>query len=231
MICNHCQQEFTSKFNSKFCSYECRYRFQNKKIKDKNRAGKEIPTELECPHCQEKFSPNPLQVLQQRFCSKRCKSEWHKQRLREETAEQRQQIVLKCKVCDKEFNPGKTLRQNKYCSAKCRNLFPKKCYKALRTCYQYLGETKRDRAHKLLGYSPRQLQDHIQNHPNWLLVKDEDWHLDHIFPIIAFLDAGIRDVSLMCCLENLQPLAGQANMQKNDSYDPILFESWLKSQN
>ena len=91
-----------------------------------------------------------------------------------------------------------------------------------------MGEKKKDKTHKLLGYTPQQLQEHIQNHPNWNSVKDGDWHLDHIFPIIAFLEHGIKDISVICCLENLQPLSKKDNCKKNDNYDKKEFKRFLQ---
>ncbi len=68
---------------------------------------------------------------------------------------------------------------------------------------------------------------HIQAHSNWPLIKDTDWHLDHIFPVKAFVERGITDISLICCLKNLQPLSSEENMVKGDRYDSAAFEQWL----
>ena len=67
------------------------------------------------------------------------------------------------------------------------------------------------------------------SHPNWPNVKDGEWHLDHIYPIIAFVERGIKDIKMMCHLENLQPLSGRANCHKNRKYDKKEFEVWLHS--
>lgn len=81
-----------------------------------------------------------------------------------------------------------------------------------------------------LGYNWQALKDRIENHPNWEKVKDEDWHLDHIFPIKAFLDYDITDVKLINCLDNLQPLPAKENIAKKDKYDKQEFESWLQKK-
>jgi hypothetical protein len=81
----------------------------------------------------------------------------------------------------------------------------------------------------VLGYTPKQLKDRIMSHPNWESVKDEDWHLDHIFPIKAFMDRSISDLKTINSLENLRPVLALENHSKNDDYDPVLFESWLES--
>jgi hypothetical protein len=135
-----------------------------------------------------------------------------------------------CPVCGKKFSPKNTLRE-KYCSYRCRTLFSKKIYKAIRTCLLQTNEKKLDRSHRLLGYSPRDLQEHIQNYPTWKLVKDGPWHLDHIFPVVAFVEHGIKDISVICSLDNLQPLFGHDNCSKNRKYDKQEFFKWLRSKN
>ena len=54
--------------------------------------------------------------------------------------------------------------------------------------------------------------------------------MDHIFPIQAFVDYGIKDIKLINCLENLQPLNGKENCSKGDKYDVEKFEKWLESK-
>lgn len=97
----------------------------------------------------------------------------------------------------------------------------------LQACLKSLGKSKRYKAEKYLGYSTSDLKNHIMNHLNWENVKDGDWHIDHIFPIKAFLDYRIDDVKLINCLENLQPLASAVNLSKNAKYDKKEFEEWL----
>jgi hypothetical protein len=72
-----------------------------------------------------------------------------------------------------------------------------------------------------------QLREHIFAHKNWSKINNQKWHLDHIFPIKAFLDYGIKDMKLINCLENLQPLTVFENCVKNDKYDASAFENWL----
>ena len=42
-----------------------------------------------------------------------------------------------------------------------------------------------DRTHNLLGYTAKDLQKRITSHPNWTLIKDEMWHLDHISILVT----------------------------------------------
>ena len=58
---------------------------------------------------------------------------------------------------------------------------------------------------ELLGYTQEELRQHIKNHPNWNLVKNEKWHLDHIFPFKAFFEYKIYDTKLINSLENIFP--------------------------
>lgn len=108
--------------------------------------------------------------------------------------------------------------------------FKQKCYSMLRKTLTKTCQRKKDRTHKMLGYTVAELQDYICNHFNWGKIKDEKWHLDHIFPIQAFLDYGIKDVKLMNCLNNLQPLGYRENISKSDNYCEEEFEKWLKGK-
>lgn len=226
--CEHCGVEFLPHFctgRQKFCSTACKEEHHKaKKRSITEQLLKEDPNV--CQHCSEKFVAHRQD---QKFCSRNCKSEFYKQIYREQNAAIRSETTKTCPVCELNFSPSKSLRQI-YCSAHCRNLFQKKIYKALQTCYNYMGEKKQDHSHDLLGYTPKQLQEHIHSHPNWPNCDKVDWHLDHIFPIIAFLEHGIKNISVICCLENLQPLPGKANCQKNATYHKADFQKWLQER-
>ncbi len=97
----------------------------------------------------------------------------------------------------------------------------------------YLFKTKNeklDSTHIILGYSAKDLKYHIENHPNWDKVKNKNWHIDHIFPIKAFIDYGLTDIKyskIINGLDNLQPLLAQDNKIKNDKYNCEKFELYL----
>jgi hypothetical protein len=95
---------------------------------------------------------------------------------------------------------------------------------------QALGLKKMNYSHQLLGYTAKDLQRYIESHPNWEKVKDTNWHLDHIFPVKAFVEKGISDVKIINSLENLQPLTQRENNIKRDNYDIAEFEAWLKKK-
>lgn len=82
----------------------------------------------------------------------------------------------------------------------------------------------------MLGYSPQQLKERLQNHPNWFKIKDKRWSIDHIFPIKAFVKAGVVDPKIINCLDNLQPMLLSENCKKNDKYNKSKFERWLKTK-
>lgn len=92
----------------------------------------------------------------------------------------------------------------------------------------YTGTKKVIATEKALGYSRQQLRDHLENHPNWANVKYGEWHIDHKFPVKAFLDFGIKDVALINCLDNLQPMDSTSNLRKQAAYDKSNFLEWLK---
>jgi hypothetical protein len=83
---------------------------------------------------------------------------------------------------------------------------------------------------EVLGYTTVELREHITSHPNWEMVKDGDWHLDHILPITAFVKHGIFDLKIINHLENLRPLGAWENMSKHDKYDPDEFRRWVESK-
>lgn len=105
--------------------------------------------------------------------------------------------------------------------------FRKKCYKALESSLIATNKSKIGRTSDMLGYTPNELQEHIINHSNWKNVKDGDWHIDHIFPITAFLEHDITDIKLINCLDNLQPLSQKENNQKHGKYNKKAFKKWL----
>ena len=110
-----------------------------------------------------------------------------------------------------------------------RKKFRKICGQHIRRFMRATGQKKTRHTHELLGYTPQQLQEHILNHPNMKSCGDE-WHVDHIFPLQAFLDRGILDLRLVNHLDNLQPLSSDENLSKADEYDEKEFEEWLRSK-
>lgn len=109
-------------------------------------------------------------------------------------------------------------------------LFRKKCRNALYRTLRAIKQNKNNKTYKSLGYSSKDLYEHILKHPNWQTVKLSNWELDHIYPISAFIDYKIEDIKIINCLENLQPLSKSENCSKNDTYDKCKFEKWLQEK-
>lgn len=93
-----------------------------------------------------------------------------------------------------------------------------------------IGVSKQFKSSEIVGYTCDQLREHITTHPNWNNVKNSEWHIDHMFPIKAFLDHGIHDVKLINSLDNLRPLSAKDNLSKNDKYDKADFHAWLNKK-
>lgn len=115
-----------------------------------------------------------------------------------------------------------------------------KMTKSVRTSmHKVLRHAKQDRKigflsqndlRKLLGYDSMDLFLHLSNHPNWRHLEGKEWHLDHIFPIKAFLEHEIYDIALINSLDNLQPLEKIANLKKSGKYDKDDFKKWVQSR-
>lgn len=99
--------------------------------------------------------------------------------------------------------------------------------KSLKRTLLALKLNKTDYSHKMLGYTAKELYEHIISHPNWDGVKESDWQLDHIFPVDAFIKHGITDIKLINSLNNLQPLSKEENRIKSNSYKESDFVIWL----
>ena len=111
-----------------------------------------------------------------------------------------------------------------------RKAFRKKCEQYIRRFMKATGQKKTKHTHELLGYRPQELQDHILNHPDYKSCIGKVWHVDHIFPVQAFLDHGILDLKVINSLSNLRPMLGPENLSKADSYDEKEFVQWLTQQ-
>lgn len=109
-------------------------------------------------------------------------------------------------------------------AVKLRKKFRKMCGQYIKRFMEATGQKKTRHTHELLGYTPQQLQEHVLNHPDYEALKNEDWHVDHIMPIQAFLDHGILDLKIINALDNLRPMKGVENLSKADEYDLNVFK-------
>lgn len=138
----------------------------------------------------------------------------------------------RCKECGRDKNRGcgnprwKEDKSQSLLNNKLRTRYKK----ALKRSLEYLGIKKNEKTEILLGYSSSDLAKRIYGHPNWNRVKDGKWHIDHIFPVKAFLDYGIIDIKLVNALDNLQPLSEQENLAKWHKYNRESFLDWLQEK-
>lgn len=90
-----------------------------------------------------------------------------------------------------------------------------------------IQNVKNDRTHILLGYSPKELKEHIeglfQDGMSW--DNYGEWHIDHRKPINAFIHEGITDPAVINALDNLQPLWALDNLIKGDYYNGRSYKS------
>jgi hypothetical protein len=110
------------------------------------------------------------------------------------------------------------------------NKFRQRCRSMLHRVLKEINENKTTKTTVMLGYSFEQFKNRIMNHPNWEKVKNKDWSIDHIFPITAFIDYGIKDVKLINSLDNLQPMTKSNNCKKHNKYNRSEFEKWIQSK-
>jgi hypothetical protein len=138
----------------------------------------------------------------------------------------------RCKQCWVEDNSGAN-----HCNynpdreqVKENDKFRRLCRSLVRRVLKAIDKDKLKKSKELLGYSHKDLRDHLYDHKNLENMGDEKWVVDHIFPIKAFLDYGIEDISLINSLDNLQPLEEKENLVKNDKYSKEEFESYLENK-
>lgn len=122
------------------------------------------------------------------------------------------------------WNPNRDIVKN-------NKKFKIKAHNMLKQCFKNLKLNKENDTVVLLGYSIKDLINHIENDKNWPLLKNNKWHIDHIFPIKAFLDYGITDLKIVNALDNLRPISPEENYKKYYNYSIKEFEAWLLSKN
>ena len=113
---------------------------------------------------------------------------------------------------------------------KLRRQITRRAGSMLRSLFRRTGKKKNSRTELILGYKYKDLQTHLTCHSNWATVSLGEWHIDHIYPVSAFLSKGITDFKLINCLENLRPLSKHDNSPKNNKHDKRAFEEWLTSK-
>lgn len=69
---------------------------------------------------------------------------------------------------------------------------------------------------EILGYDTKDLMCHIESQfiddMSW--SNYGDWHIDHIIPVVKWLEVGVDDPKVINALDNLQPLWAKDNLSK-----------------
>jgi hypothetical protein len=111
-----------------------------------------------------------------------------------------------------------------------RKIISQRSNSLLRRCFALIGRKKTAKSESILGYTRSELYSRITNHPNWDVVAQDEWHIDHIFPVKAFIDLGITDLRVINDLTNLQPLPVLENILKSDTYSRVQFLRYLRQR-
>lgn len=133
----------------------------------------------------------------------------------------------RCKKCSLRFGERNNRWNPNREAVRLSEIIRKKCYNLLARSLLATNKKKETKTIELLGYTPSILREWIISHPKWENIKNNKWHLDHIFPIKAFIDYGITDLKIINCIDNLQPIFYKDNLKNQGNYSKIEFESWL----
>jgi hypothetical protein len=122
-----------------------------------------------------------------------------------------------------QWNPDREqVRQNKEASIRQFNM--------LKSVLKRIGTSKTGHIYEILGYSAQQLQEHLQSFSRYTYLQGtHTLAIDHVFPIKAFLDCGIKNPAIICALSNLQPLSKSENSEKHDLYDKEAFKQYCQT--
>lgn len=134
----------------------------------------------------------------------------------------------RCRMCGVRCGPDNNKWNPDREKVRLAESFRKRCYGLLWRSRRSTNQVKNKRTLDLLGYNPNDLREWIMRHENWNNVKNSNWHLDHCFPIKAFIEYGISDLKIINSLQNLRPVLANENLGKQGKYSKKDFESWLK---
>lgn len=136
-----------------------------------------------------------------------------------------------CKSCGRERVSGKNsprFKDNLEHKLKLKEI-QQKSHSLLYSHLKSKGSKQKYTREKLLGYNMETFRKYFYNHPNWDNVKDQKWSMDHIFPIMAFVEHKIENLSIINHLNNIRPCLLSENHKKNVSYNKTDFYAWLDS--
>lgn len=101
----------------------------------------------------------------------------------------------------------------------------------IRTYFRGKEEKKSQNVRDIIGCTPEELNTHLENNPYDFKVADTDMDLDHIVPM---LEADtIEEAYLLNHYTNLQLLPSEynRNIKRENKWDRLHFENWLKETN
>ena len=140
----------------------------------------------------------------------------------------------RCKICGyQKVGAKKCGSNNGFWNPNCtqvqqNTIMAKRAKTLLKNCLQRIGKVKEGHTHDILGYSAQELMAYLQSFDTWEELQDKNWHIDHKYPVKAFVDHGIIDLGIINNLDNLQPLLGNENQSKRDWYDEDCFLAYCK---
>jgi len=137
--------------------------------------------------------------------------------------------ISNCKLCGIKKKSGSSCYRWKSDREDVRNrkIIRKRISNMISRCLIRSNIEKTSKLIKILKYHPSKLKDKIMSQVVEKELQNKKWHIDHIFPIQAFIDHGIYDLSLINHLDNLQALSEEENLSKSDKYDKEKFLNWL----
>lgn len=80
------------------------------------------------------------------------------------------------------------------------------------------------RTSDILGYTREDLVKHIEAQFSKGMTWENygEWHIDHIVPISALIEQGVKEPSKINCLSNLRPLWAKENLEKGKVVEVML---------
>ena len=80
----------------------------------------------------------------------------------------------------------------------------------------------------LFGYTLEDFKTHLKSQASY--SAGGKWEIDHVYPVWAFLEAGVEDLKLINALENLRVLSEENNSRKCYKFNPLAFVRWLENK-
>lgn len=91
--------------------------------------------------------------------------------------------------------------------------------------FEKISTSKNSNTDEILGYSPRDLMNHLESHFLEGMTWDNhgEWHIDHRISVMEYIRNGCEDPAVINALGNLYPMWASDNFSKGDKN----FEEWL----